>query len=261
MLSGALKAARELNIRYAIKDAPSFIIVFLRSDIFAELKFNDKNKMSADIEYLEWDPDTLQNVVSVRIASSLRIPVVSAWDKIFSQEQMRQRAFISSYLIKRTMQRPRDIIAFCGFCRDAAVKFKHELVETTDIYEGEKAYSRHIYDELVDEMHKQVGEEELNNLFQFVRTLGYLRFKFDDWFNVLKKLSSKHTKEDAEKKLKILFDFGIIGVPKVGGKSGGTSFEFAYQDRYLTPKFDGDLVVHPALRKQLDLKDAKAGPA
>jgi energy-coupling factor transporter ATP-binding protein EcfA2 len=257
MLAGAIKAARDLNLKLTKPGRSRFVVVFLRSDIMAELEFNDKNKISRDIEYLEWDNETLLDVVNARIAKSLNIRRAEAWDAVFSQEQMRQKAFISSYLLKRTMQRPRDIIAFCDFCKDAALKKRHRIIETSDVYEGEKAYSRHIYDELIDEMHKQVDNHAA--LFNILRTMGYSRFQFHEWFDAVKKNSPKTNQVEASARLKVLFDFGIVGVPKVGGKGGGTFFEYAYQDRYLDPRFDGDLVVHPALRKQLDLKDAKAG--
>jgi hypothetical protein len=205
---------------------------------------------------LEWDDDELLQVVRLRIAKSLSVPVTTAWEAIFSPDQMRQRAFISSYMLKRTMQRPRDIIAFCTFCRDAAVDEKHERIETSDIYEGEVGYSRHVFDELTDEMHKQVPD--FASLFKSLRLLGYTRFKFGSWFEVEKRLNPSVTSERAEQRLKMLFDFGVIGVPKVGGKGGGSTFEFSYQDRYLDPRFDSELVVHPSLRKNLSLRDATA---
>jgi hypothetical protein len=257
MLAGAIKATRTLNLRFGVEGLPRPVIIFLRSDIFAELRFNDKNKIGGDTEYLEWNDFALLNVINARIAKSLDIPHENAWENVFSPEQMRQRAFISSYLLKRTMQRPRDIIAFCIYCREAALKEGHERVETSDVYEAERAYSRHIYDELVDEMHKQI--EDVATLFKSLRLLGYMRFRFPEWVEAVKRISPAAGEVEAERRLKILFDHGVVGVPKVGGKGGGTSFEFVYQDRYLDPSFDGDLVVHPSLRKQLDLKDAKAG--
>ena len=51
---------------------------FLRSDIFNELRFNDKNKMTADIEYLEWPDQELIEVAAARIARSLGGPKKSA---------------------------------------------------------------------------------------------------------------------------------------------------------------------------------------
>lgn len=255
MLAGAIKAARTLNLRYW-KAGPRPIIIFLRSDIYSELAFNDKNKLSGSIEFLEWDDDELLLIVKQRIAKSLGVPQATAWEHVFSPEQMRQRAFISSYMLKRTMQRPRDIIAFCKFCRDSAVKEGHTRIETGDIYEGEIGYSRHVFDELIDEIHKQVPDYA--SLFKSLRLLGYTRFKFTSWYEAEKKLQPTLSEVDAGQRLKTLFDFGVIGVPRVGGRKGGSTFEFAYQDRYLDPRFDTDLVVHPSLRKHLSLKDATA---
>lgn len=256
MLAGAIKAARALNLRYGRANSPRPVILFLRSDIYNELAFNDKNKISGTIEYLEWDDDELLLVIKQRIARSLSLPQASAWEAIFSPEQMRQRAFISSYMLKRTMQRPRDIIAFSKYCRDAAVKEKHQRIETSDIYEGEVGYSRHIFDELADEIHKQIPD--FATLFRSLRLLGYTRFKFPSWLAAERQIQPGITVDLAGQRLKVLFDFGVIGVPRVGGRRGGSTFEFAYQDRYLDPRFDSDLVVHPSLRKHLALRDATA---
>lgn len=256
MLAGAIKAARAINLRYGRINSPRPILVFLRSDIFSELAFNDKNKLSGTIEYLEWDDDELLLVVKQRIAKSLGVPQSGAWEHVFSPDQMRQRAFISSYMLKRTMQRPRDIIAFCKFCRDSAVKEGHTRIETSDIYEGETGYSRHVFDELTDEIHKQVPD--FASLFKSLRLLGYTRFKFASWFEAEKRLQPAISETIAGQRLKTLFDCGVIGVPRVGGRRGGSTFEFAFQDRYLDPRFDSDLVVHPSLRKQLSLRDATA---
>ncbi len=256
MLAGAIKAARSLNLRYGRDNSPRPVILFLRSDIYSELNFNDKNKISGGIEYLEWDDEQLLLIIRQRIAKSLGVAIADAWEAVFSPEQMRQRAFISSYILKRTMQRPRDIISFCKFCRDAAVKEEHMRIETADIYEGEVGYSRHVFDELTDEIHKQIPD--FASLFKSLRLLGYTRFKFPSWLAAERRLQPAMTEELAGQRLKTLFDFGVIGVPKVGGRKGGSTFEFAYQDRYLDPRFDSDLVVHPSLRKNLSLRDATA---
>lgn len=258
MLAGAIKAARTLNLKYGRHGQARPVLIFLRTDIYAELAFNDKNKISGDIEYLEWDDDELLQVARKRIATSLAISAADAWEAVFSPDQMRQRAFIYSYMLKRTMRRPRDMIAFCSFCQEAAIREGHIRIETDDIYEGEIAYSRHIFDELRDEMHKQVAE--FDSLFRSLRVLGYTRFPFSAWLETEQRLDANVNDTRAEQRLKILFDFGVIGVPKVGGRGGGSTFEFAYQDRFLDPRFDSDLVVHPSLRRHLSLRDATAGP-
>lgn len=124
IIIGIMKAAKEINLLLEIRDHPQTIVVFLRSDIYNELRFNDKNKFNQHIEILEWSDEKLIEVASKRISKSLSLSCSSdeAWNNVFSQEPMRQSAKISSYILKRTMGRPRDIIAFCHFCQEIAVQ-------------------------------------------------------------------------------------------------------------------------------------------
>lgn len=111
LLAGVLKAARDLNIKLRKGGQPAPVITFLRTDIYDELQFNDKNKISADIEFLSWDDGALVDIAEARIARSLEIPQNGAWLSVFSSAEMRQRATIQTYVLKRTMGRPRDIVA------------------------------------------------------------------------------------------------------------------------------------------------------
>lgn len=251
MLSGAIKATRTLNLRYAAKRPPA-VVLFLRSDIYSYLDFNDKNKIGADIEHVNWDQATLIDIANARIAQSVPVKKKDAWAAVFSDKQMRQRAYIPNYIIKRTMLRPRDMIAFCIYCKEAAVKNGHSVVEPSDVYEAEIAYSRHVYEELRDEMHKQVPEYE--DLFRALNRIGYSRFTFADWERSVKDVGLDCA--NSKNFLLTLFEYAVVGVPRVGGKGGGSKYEFVYENRFLEPNFVDDLVVHPALRKHLNLKDA-----
>ena len=144
------------------------------------------------------------------------------------------------------------MIAFCIYCRDAAEKNGHSIVEPSDVYEAEIAYSRHVYEELRDEMHKQVPEYE--DLFRAVNRIGYSRFTFADWQKSIKDVGLDS--EKCKQYLLTLFEYAVVGVPRVGGKGGGSKYEFIYENRFLEPNFVDDLVVHPALRRHLNLKDA-----
>lgn len=254
LLAGVLKAARDLNIKLRKRGQPAPVITFLRTDIYDELQFNDKNKISADIEFLLWDDAALVDVAEARIARSLGIQQKGAWSSVFSSAEMRQRATTQTYVLKRTMGRPRDIVAFCGSCRTAAMKDSHNIVETSDVYAGEVDYSSHVYEELNDEMHKQVaGSREL---FQTLRDIGTTRFALTDWISACTKRFKGSSEEDARVNLQTLFDFSIVGVPRRGGSGGGTQYQYKYHDRLLEPNFDADMTVHPSLKKHLRLRDA-----
>ena len=256
LLAGALKATRDMNLRLHRRDAPAAIVTFLRSDIYGELEFNDKNKISADIEFLEWPEENLFDVAAVRIARSLNCSKDEAWSRVFSSDEMRQRASIRSYMLKRTMGRPRDIVAFCLNCKEVAIKYNHDRVETSDVYEAEERYSRHIYDELIDEMHKQYPQA--SQYLRALRNLGKTRFTLPEWKSAS---AGGHeepsTAEEAVNRLKVLFEHSVVGIPRKGGAGGGTTHQYAYNDRFLQPQFGEELVVHPSLKKHLQLVEPK----
>jgi len=252
LLVGVLKAARDLNVKLHRDSSANAVLVFLRTDIFNELRFNDKNKMTADIEFLEWPDDKLLDVAAARIALSLARNRNTAWDQVFSRDSMRQGARISSYILKRTMGRPRDIIAFCLACQDVAAG---DVVQTQEVYSAEGRYSRHIYDELDDEMHKQLPENR--KILQALRGLGKMRFRLAEWLEVMSRSDSSVTEEVARQRLKVLFDYSVVGVPRKGGVQRGTRFQFNYNDRLVEPDFDADISVHPALKKELQLVETR----
>lgn len=256
MLTGAMKATRELNLALANRRVAAPIILFLRSDIFQYLQFNDKNKIGIDIEYLDWSEEGLFSVASARIARSLNCDRESAWGRAFSSKRMRQRANIRSYILKRTMLRPRDIVAFCTHCRNVAVKAGHSVVETDDVYSAEDAYSQHVYNELDDEMHKQLPSARES--LQVLRDMEQQRFTLKDWVTALRTRLPSATEQEAIARLRELFDYSVVGVQRIGGKQRGTTFQFVYEDRLLQPNFGAQMVVHFSLKKALTMKDRGA---
>jgi hypothetical protein len=255
LLAGILKAARDFNLRLARRGQPPAVLTFLRSDIFNELRFNDKNKMTADVESLEWSDSKLVDVADARIARSLKIKRSKGWDAVFSNEPMRQGAKISSYILKRTMGRPRDMIAFCLAIQTAAREHDHNIADKNDVYAAETEYSSHIYNELDDEMHKQLPQSR--GYLQALRTLGKTRFTLAEWLSTLRQREAGLKEAEARTRLKLLFDYSVVGVPRRGGIARGTTFQFNYHDRLVEPDFAGEMIVHPALKKQLQLKEPR----
>lgn len=250
MLSGILKASRDFNQALRVSGPPA-AIVFLRSDIYDTLRFNDKNKMSADIELLAWTEDKLLDVAIRRIASSTNTESEQAWSCVFTNQEMRQRASQRTYIAKRTMGRPRDIIAFCLSCQEVAGERGHVIVDNEDIYEAEARYSKHIYEELNDEFHKHA--QDVLESVTIVKEIGRMRFSVDEWRRSFAARNVGATVAQADLALKRLFEAAVVGVPRKGGAGGGSGAEFIYQDPLLN--FGTDITAHPALKKHLRLKE------
>lgn len=259
MLAGVLKAARDINLNLGQRGWSAPVVVFLRSDIFDELNFNDKNKLSADTERLEWADNALVDVVEARIGHSLSLPKKGSWETVFSDAEMRQRASIKSYLIKRCMGRPRDIVAFCIECQNVSQNRGHDRVETDDVYEAEKVYSRHIFDEMLDEAHKQIPQ--FKDYLLAVREVGRTKFTLESWASVAIRRGLADSRGKSRDILQILFDYSVVGVLRRGGRAdgraGGSKYQFIYSDRLVEPDFEGEVSVHPALKKELALVEPR----
>jgi hypothetical protein len=256
MIIGALKAAKELNTALRLKSKMVPVLCFLRQDIYNELQFNDKNKISTQIEYLDWNEQKLVNVIEARIAASMRCNTQNAWFKAFTNKYMRQKSSIKSYITKRTMLRPRDVVAFCIFCREAAIDNNHKKIQTSDVYIAEEKYSNHIFDELDDEMHKQLPTAQDSLIV--LKDMQKQRFIVSDWINAVKETKPQWTRQYSVERLKDLFDYSVVGIKKLGGAIRGTRFSFKYEDRLLKPDFKRQMVVHSSLKKVLSLKDRGA---
>lgn len=254
MLGGAIKAARNLNLEFKRVQRTPFVVLFLRTDIYELLRFGDKGKLSQDIENIEWTDDALIAMASKRIASSCPVPVHTAWDSVFSTERIRQRTTVKRYILKRTMRRPRDLVAFCLEIKKAAKSSGVAIASRAEVYKGEEAYSAHIYAELLDEMHKQLPATD--QYFAALNKVGHMKFNQAAWDSAVRSIDPLCI--DPQTWLGHLYDYGVVGVPVVGGKAGGSKVEFVYDNRFTQKNIAGEVVVHPALIKVLKLKEGSA---
>lgn len=254
MLAGAIKAARNLNLLFRRLQKTPFVVLFLRTDIYELLRFGDKGKLSQDLENIEWSDQALISMVNKRIANSCPVRVEDAWDSVFSTERIRQRTTIQRYILKRTMRRPRDLVAFCLEIRKAAKSNGVSVATRAEVYKAEEAYSAHIYGELVDEMHKQLPDTD--RYFAALNKVAHVKFNQAAWSAAVKSVDPQCTDPDVW--LNHLYDYGVVGVPIVGGNAGGSKVEFVYDNRFSQKNIAGEVVVHPALIKVLKLKEGSA---
>ncbi|MEK7728861.1 MAG: hypothetical protein AAB354_10640, partial [candidate division KSB1 bacterium] len=132
LIIGLLKAANELNAAFAGR---VLITVFLRSDIYDNLFFDDQDKLRQYEETLQWNNDDLKAVVCERVRVSLGLNGQAneqVWRNLFSPKLYRSRAQAEKYIIDRTFKRPRDIISFVRFAIEVAIRNRHGMIEPSD---------------------------------------------------------------------------------------------------------------------------------
>jgi hypothetical protein len=224
-------------------------IVFIRNDIFAHLvnQSSDRGKDTAVI--LDWsDPEIFKEVVRRRIikSSGLDGDFETLWRMIFESHVRGEESF--SYILSRTLMRPREVLRFCRICLDVAVSRGRDRVSEPDILQAERLCSA---DALVDIRFElkdvAVSLEGVPDAFHGA-CLPLSRDEVESRFRKLG-LTDGQTKHAIE----LLIWFGFLGY-----WSGPDAERFSHQYEHDLQKMNSGLqlhqtyTVHPAFRSALE---------
>jgi hypothetical protein len=148
LLRSLLEATRKLQRHFEKNEIEFHVVVFIRNDIYQHLVLDagDRGKDTAVI--LDWaDPEAVKELLRKRMVASTshEASFERLWATFFSSHVHGEESF--SYILNRTLLRPREIIRFCRYCLDVAVSRGHDRVQEADVLQAEKSYSD---DELVD---------------------------------------------------------------------------------------------------------------
>lgn len=262
VIAGLVSACDGISSQYKGKIRP---VVFLREDIFDVLSINDANKLREDCgALLHWNRRSLINLILARVnyfGNFHGESRVSDLDNLFDKSEMRQRAKPSNYLLRRTMMRPRDLIALLTrtvetmrekandpFSNDPPA---FEKLECASIYDAEPGYSEWLKKELIDEW--EVQRPIINDLFNALQNNGSTNFKLESLQNELKKLIGDVSTADMLNHLRFLFDNSIVGFKL------GASTEWRFKCFYPSQGFveSGEYRVHEGLVRALNLTEAR----
>ena len=128
-------------------------VVALRTDIFAQVNFHQREKVREYVTEIKWTPADLERLVEMRLRTFWNLPTSkSVWevfpDRIPAGPQLMPTY---KYLISRTLWRPRDIINFVNLCIDQSQARGDNRIQEKDVLSAEKIYSRQRSEALVDE--------------------------------------------------------------------------------------------------------------
>lgn len=260
LLIGLLKAMNELNSFFK---GNVLITVFIRSDIYDNLYFDDQDKLRQYEERIYWDIPELKKIIIERIKFSLNLGEKNdeeVWNELFSEKRYRSRAKAEKYITDRTFKRPRDMISFVRFCIETAINNHHEKIETKDtrLAEQEK-YSESKFKDLIIEYKKTFPyiKELLENFSGSSHKISIeeLSKKIEDFFQ------SRPEKINVDVLIKNLFVMGFIGIKRMGHSGvkqrGGVQFYYYYDDPSINPLTLKYFYIHPALRWVLNIKETR----
>lgn len=225
MIVGLILAARD--IRRMTKDTTVSVnpVVYLRSDLWDDLVFSDKNKISQTASLsLEWTADTLLALVNVRLAAKLGQEV--NWDQISTSSLMRGSQSKWNHIISRTFLRPRDVIQFLNSALvEAKKRVPPILMDNEDVTNARESYSLYLKKELDDEIiaHWPNWEEALQ-VCSAISTITFRRDEFTELYGRRKSVRNQVSADDA---LQLLYRFSVLGYARRSGY-GGSSWAFQY---------------------------------
>lgn len=260
VIAGLVNACDALTSHYKGFLRP---IVFLREDIFEVLSLNDSNKLREDCgQLLHWNKTSIQKLVLSRVnffAHLNSVKIFNNLEEIFEKREMRQRAKPLNYILKRTMMRPRDLIAFFNQIVDAMkdkredpfsdLTYTSEVIDSECIYEAEPGYSDYLRKEIIDEWGVQYPM--IGDLLSSLQNNSFTNFTQSDLFNELIKIKPELTMVEMIDHLRFLFDNSIIGFKL------GQSTEWKFKCFYPAQGFisSPEYRVHEGLVRALNLKE------
>ena len=226
-------------------------ICFLRTDIFHEIEFSDRNKILRGAVNLRWNQEMLQDIVVSRARYLLDDDSIDWGDVVKADDVMRSRQNISSYIWKRTFNRPRDIIALISFAAQSAADSGSARIGKEEINGALDSYSEHVLLEFEDEYSSS------SYLFAKVKdvlaAIGEDRFAFQRWLEVGEFADESQAKD-------YLFDAikrSIVGWLDVGGNERGSRWSFVCFSPNSSFALGSTFKVHPTIARGLNIKESR----
>ncbi len=253
MVVGLMLAAKELQRRFGFAVAT----VFLRTDIYESLQFQDRDKFRGDEFHIDWDEDNLLDLILTRAQASLGVAITTTdlWRRYFPASVDSKDC--QKFLISRTLMRPRDIIQLCNACRDTARNNRHSRIEESDVHKAMALYSSWKLSDLQNEW--SVNYPFLADLFVLLSNASYMltRANFESAVEQVKRdLLTRYPSLghvfSTDTLLSVLYSIGFLGV----ARHGRTCYSYSQNSERQIQANDLEFVLHPCFRNALQSTSA-----
>jgi hypothetical protein len=242
-----LAATRKIQRQFERRDTEFHSVIFIRNDIYQHLILDPADRGKETAVLLEWnDPDIFRDIIRRRIAYSTNLdkPFDIIWPHFFETHVGGQESF--SYVLDRTLMRPREVLRFIRECINAAVNRGHDKVTQDDILQAEKTYSDDLLVDITLEM-RDVAPDYADIPYAFIGCAGTIAEK-----DVRQRLAEVNVKADGlEEVISLLLWFGFLGI-RVGTDEERYSYQFKHDlNKMRTTLRHPTYCIHPGFRKTL----------
>lgn len=225
MIAGLVLAAQSVRRSLGGQNSRIQPFVYLREDIWQAFSFSDRNKISYGAsQRLSWNRESLLDLVNVRIQSISNTKF--GFSDFVDDQQMPGKQAKWDYIVARTHDRPRDIIAYMNLVLENR-RDKAAPLTNSDILSVRAAYSSYFKGEVDDEIKAHWGKWE--EAIQAIGDIGYITFDkaaFAERYAT--RCSTDNEVNDAERALEILYNYSVIAYLRPRPK-GGTDWIWKYR--------------------------------
>ena len=249
-----LDATRKLQRELERREVNFHCLVFLRNDIYEHLVIDTPDKGKDTPVVLDWsDPELFKQLFLKRVLASglLEGTFDKVWHSVFAANVGTRDSF--SYLVERTLMRPRDFLTFVQRAIEVAINRGHKTVEPEDVIQAEESYSEDLFQNTVFELN-DVYRNASDFLYEFLASKA--RLTKTEVLDLLSKARVEEGELDAV--VQLLVWSGFLGVQTRASDEVRYSFEVRYDVPKLMAPVERDggyLVVHPAFRSALETFD------
>jgi len=258
MIIGLVLAAKETNKTLRDMSLNAKSVVYLRTDIWEQLKFSDKNKISqTNSDTIEWDDETLLGLMNKRI--QVKMGPEHNWETIDDGNRIkRQKKW--KHIIDRSFMRPRDVISFMNLLLEVVKKNGEQDVNkfvNKNVVDARPKYSQYLKSELDDEIATHWPDWE--SCLQTLSKIGKEYFTAEEYKNAYDDVQyGKSPKYDSQGSLEELYAFGVIGYEARSGYGGS-----GWKTKFANPELGWDrnairFKVHLGLKEFMKLKEDRS---
>ena len=248
MLVGLVLATRSIKRKFAEHKIRLTPVVYLRTDIWEQLQFSDKNKISeSQATRIEWETQSLRRLIEMRASTKLGESVV--WDALEDGEKMRGSQPKWNHIVARTQLRPRDAIQFCNIAFGKRADRSLPLTNA-DVVSARQEYSTYLKHELDDEIlaHWPMWSSALETFTALqIHTFSPEQFRAE--------FQTRDDRTPPDEALERLFSFSVIGYQARSGYGGSTwVFRYEIPSAHWDP-FTSLCKVHPGLKEYCRIQE------
>ena len=269
-IAGLFRAAIQINQQFPYID----IFITIREEIYQNIPelYDDAQKIRDIIEHVRWTPEELKIVIAQRIKHALDTYLDQRmlspdpdklWEYIFEKEFGESGVSTFSYIVDRTLYRPRELIFFVNECLKA--HNKKEKIGWETIEKVERGYSKNRLEDIASEYKFQN-----NGLREVFETFRLSAIKWDratleeHWLEIVEGVKPcpgakewLNESSSPDKLIAVLWNVGFLrAFMKIGQEPAPEDepyFAGYHQEPTLNTALIGHFDIHPMFRSHLGI--------